>query len=584
MISAIRELGIMALKASGKDVLSTLTETINQKKYPLMLIIELGNNECYSFQNIDIEGMNTPGASKYLYRKGSSRGANFSPTALITETEKTFDIKVLGWFRSIERKKPSINESDLAMFTAIKETLEKQQEQILSELQSKMNDIKEAAVLTLKVGGKYLLEIPAFRNAFLHLVAAKEDSISAVDKVCSVCGKRKAKVSGGARAYKFYTIDKPGSITGHFIAENSWRNYPVCSDCSLALDEGKRILEKHFRFSFYGLSYCLIPKLLFGAPSPIIIKILTGQMDKEIRLNTPAGTKLTTFEDDILDILTEEQDSMTMQFLFLKKEQSAERILLLIEDVLPSRLRTLFGAKAKVDKAFPNFPFHLGRIRSFYAKSDEGKKENDLDKYFLEVIDRVFKGLSVSMQFLCVHFMREIRRDFNQGDTRLSKALDAMESIQFFTYLKMLEKKEVPMTSTIFDPIFTKYVSQLDTPEKRGIFLLGALTKMLLNAQYTERKSQPFLVQLMGLKMDELNIKGLLAKVENKFQEYNRFDKGKAQVAEVISRLFMESPAKWRMSIDEINFYFVCGMNLYNEVNVLLYGNKKEEEPADDNQ
>lgn len=140
------------------------------------------------------------------------------------------------------------------------------------------------------------------------------------------------------------------------------------------------------------------------------------------------------------------------------------------------------------------------------------------------------------------------------------------------------------MTSTIFDPIFTKYVSQLDTPEKRGIFLLGALTKMLLNAQYTERKSQPFLVQLMGLKMDELNIKGLLAKVENKFQEYNRFDKGKAQVAEVISRLFMESPAKWRMSIDEINFYFVCGMNLYNEVNVLLYGNKKEEEPADDNQ
>lgn len=139
------------------------------------------------------------------------------------------------------------------------------------------------------------------------------------------------------------------------------------------------------------------------------------------------------------------------------------------------------------------------------------------------------------------------------------------------------------MTPTIFDPIFARYGSQLDTSEKRGIFLLGALSKMLLNAQYTERKSQPFLVQLMGLKMDERNIKGLLAKVENKFREYNRFDKGKAQVAEAISRLFMESPVKWRMSVDELNFYFVCGMNLYNEVNVLLYGSK-EEEPADDNQ
>lgn len=114
-------------------------------------------------------------------------------------------------------------------------------------------------------------------------------------------------------------------------------------------------------------------------------------MDRDIKLNTPAGTKLTTFEDDILDILAEEQDTMTMQFLFLKKEQSAERILLLIEDVLPSRLRTLFEAKVKVDKAFPSFPFHLGRIRTFFAKSDEGKKENDLDKYFLEMIDKVFK-------------------------------------------------------------------------------------------------------------------------------------------------------------------------------------------------
>lgn len=138
------------------------------------------------------------------------------------------------------------------------------------------------------------------------------------------------------------------------------------------------------------------------------------------------------------------------------------------------------------------------------------------------------------------------------------------------------------MTSTVFDSIFAKYNSQLDTSEKRGIFLLGALTKMLLNAQYTERKSQPFLVQLAGLKMDEPKIKGLLAKVENKFREYNRFDKGKAQVAESISRLFMESPAKWGMSIDELNFYFVCGMNLYNEVNMLLYGNK-EEETADGN-
>lgn len=582
MISAISKLGSLALESSGKSVLSALTETINDDKYPLMLIIELDNNDCYSFQKIDLEGMNTPGATRYLYRRGSPRGANFSPTALITEIEKTFEVKMLGWFRSTIKRKPTIKNSELVMFTAIKDTLEKKKEKILGELQTKMVDIKDGAALTLKIGGRYLQEIPAFRNAFEQLIAAKTSRISAADKICSICGERKTNVSAGAPAYTFYTIDKPGSITGHFIRENSWRNYPVCSDCSLALDEGKRILERHFQFSFYGLRYCLIPQFMFGTPSELIIRIITGKMDKTIKINAPAGTKLTTFEDDILDILAKEKDSMSMQFLFLKKEQSAERILLLIEDVLPSRLRTLFWAKEEVDRNFPDNPFHLGRIRVFFAKSDEGKRENDLDKYFLEITDKIFKGLPVTMKFLCSHFMREIRRDFNRGDTRLFKATDAMESVQFFYYLQMLGKKEVNMTSTVFDTIFAKYNNQLDTPEKRGIFLLGALTKMLLNAQYAERKSQPFLVQLAGLKMDEPKIKGLLAKVENKFREYNRFDKGKAQVAESISRLFMESPAKWGMSIDELNFYFVCGMNLYNEVNMLLYGNK-EEETADGN-
>lgn len=579
MISAVREIGMLSLKMSGKDVLSTLIETINQNKYPNMLVIELEDDEQFGFLKIDLEETNAIGYEKYLYRKGAPNGANFSPTAIITEPEKTLQVKIIGWFKSIE--KFDINPAELKFFKAIRATLENQQQNILSSLKMKMKDLKGSAGITLKLGGRYLQELPIFRNAFLQQVMAKEDNISALDKTCSVCGQRKVKVSGGSPAYKFYTIDKPGSITGHFIKENSWRNFPVCSECSLALDEGKRVVEENFKFSFYGLPYYLIPKFILGEPSPVVLSIIAGKMEKSIKLNANSGIKLTNYEDDILAHLAEEKDTMTLQFLFLRSQQGAERILLLVEDILPSRLRHLFMAKEKVDRIFPGSPFHLGCIRTFFSKSDEGKRDNDLDKYFLEIIDRIFKDISVSMQFLTIHFMREIRRDFNVGEKSfykaMSKVAEAMKSVEFFSRLKMLGGKEVKMSMSLFDSVFERYGAQLDTPEKKGIFLLGSFARMLLNVQYVERKTQPFLTQLMGLKMDAKHVKGLLAKVENKFREYERFDKGKAQLAESIARFFMESSPAWRLTVDEINFYFVCGMNLYNEVNMVIYGKKEEE-------
>lgn len=55
-------------------------------------------------------------------------------------------------------------------------------------------------------------------------------------------------------------------------------------------------------------------------------------------------------EDEILDYLADAEDSMTVNLLFLRKSNSAERILLLIEDVFPSHLREIFNAKEQVDK------------------------------------------------------------------------------------------------------------------------------------------------------------------------------------------------------------------------------------------
>lgn len=582
MITAIKELGELMLEVSGKDTLSTLIETIDEKRYPHMVSIVLEEDESFDFKGVELESTNAQESSKYLYRKGPARGSNFSPTALVTEIDKTYEIKILGWFSTIQKSK-NLNKMEKEYFNKTLKSLEKNKKIILQMIGEKTSDLKSGFALTIKIGSQYLKEIPLFREAFLKMIYEKEEKISADNNICSVCGEKKEKIYGGASPFKFYTIDKPGFISGEFNESLSWRNFPVCRECSLALVEGKNTLKQYLSFRFYGLNYLLVPNFIFGKESrETVTPILLYDTRKKILLNQRVEDNLTTYEEDILHFLSEAKDTLTLHFLFLQAKQSAERILLLIEDVLPSRLRELFRAKKVVDEVFPETPFHLGRIRTFFAKSDENKGTNDLDKYFLEITDSIFKNKPIAYEFLVSNFMREIRKNFNNDDEKYKyKGTDAIQSTLFLSELNLITRKEVNVVETKFDSVFHKYMHQLDTNEKRAIFLLGSLTKMLLNIQWQERKSQPFLAQLKGLKMNNKDIIGLLPKVEAKLREYDRFDKGKAFVAEEISRLFMSSNKKWALTVDEINFYFVCGMNLYNEINLIVY-DEKEEKSDDD--
>ncbi len=577
MLSEVMELGALFLEQEEKTPLDVLIEPIDSNKYEHVIGIVLEKQgEKYIYKKIDLEQTGSVNSKKYLYKKGSSRGSNYSPTALVTELDKTFEIKVLDWFKNFKKKKIKL---DSSLIEDIEKALIESKETILEEIKHVAADINNF-VITIKISDKYLYDIPEFKDAFLALIMEKNEEISEKNKTCSVCGKQKEKIYGGASPFKFYTIDKPGFIAGGFDKDLSWRNFPVCSDCTLALDEGKRIVESKMKFWFYGLDYMLIPSFTFGNEGKeIIIDIIEEKLDKKILLNAEKESSLVTSENDILQILSYLKDNLTLHFLFMKSQQGAERILLIIDDILPSRIRRIFEAKKTVDVLFPHkMFFHLGRIRTFFAKSDVGKRENDLDKYFLEIIDAIFKGKTIDFKFLTLHYMREIRREFNNEEDNnfFYKTIDAIQSTIFLSNLKVIKSGEGSVVQTQFDSVFEKYSLRLDSNAKRGIFLLGALTKLLLNVQYDRRKSQPFLNQLKGLKMNEKDMLGLLPKVVGKLEEYESFDKGKRIVAEEIARLLLSSDTKWKLSVDEINFYFVCGMNLHDEIKQIIY--PKEEE------
>jgi CRISPR-associated protein Csh1 len=75
--------------------------------------------------------------------------------------------------------------------------------------------------------------------------------------------------------------------------------------------------------------------------------------------------------------------------------------------------------------------------------------------------------------------------------------------------------------------------------------------------------------------MDEKDFKGLIPKIQNKLYEYDAFDKGKQKLAEEASYYLLTAGDNWKMSIDEMNFYFATGMNLINDITKIIYPEKK---------
>lgn len=405
MLDAIKQLGQFVIEKHGKDALDILVEDPDSTgNYTRVITIEIKQNkDDFILSEVGLEKYDKTKKLKYLYRKGAANGADFSPTAKLSDKPKgTFDRKILGWFKILDKKKVKIDDADRDFLENIREVLEENADEIKEKIVNYRDSIpkKEGMLVTLEIiqngEAKYVGDFPVFRELLIQQVKEKDEKISAKQKICSLCGKHREKVLGNIDTYAFYTIDKPGYITGNFDKKKSWRNFPVCPECKLKLDEGKRFVEENLTFKFCGIRYNLIPKFIVGTDelSEYVIDIFTDT-SKLVSLKQERVETITDDEEEILDLLKDVQDIITLNFLFIQKSNAAERILLVIEDVFPSRLRQIFDAKYRVDEIYDN-NFTFRTIRNFFFKSDKNKRNSDLDKYFLDIVDKVFKDRPIS--------------------------------------------------------------------------------------------------------------------------------------------------------------------------------------------
>jgi CRISPR-associated protein Csh1 len=601
MIEAIRNIGEYALEKEEKSTDNPLEILIdnpaNRDTKNILFILLDEENEEFKYHGIEIEEYSKGKLKKYLYRKGSgARGTDITPISMVTDIVKTFDIKILNWFKNHDSDKNNKSE----MIQNIYFSITKNKEKILKDLIEK--SAIENNIISFKINRKYLGDFEIFKKILVDKASEsfykKFGKISkSENKLCSVCNRNNAEVYGFVGTFNFYTVDKPGFISSGFRQEDAWKNYPVCLNCTLTLEEGKKYLGDNLNFNFYGFKYLLIPKFIKGIKKDIQEDIFTKiKLQKDPKFGKKEIKHLTSDENDVLEIMSKQQNYLNNNFLFYSAPKGFNgavfNILMYIEDILPSRLKQLFEAKNVVDQEeiFQNceidlyqegkkigkglLEFNFGILRTFFPRITNNRTFN---KYFLDITSKIFTNKQVGHDFLLNFIVKKIRDDFMQNYPTKIDTLKAFMLLNYLNKLGILNlKEEVKMeTEKLFlhgteeneiiervELFFNKYSNFFNVNVKKAIFLEGVLTQFLLNIQYQERKATPFRIKLKGLKLDEKQIKKLLPEIQNKLEEYGK--NYYKELESIISNYFVLSGNDWNISNDEISFYFVLGMNLSN--------------------
>lgn len=606
-------------KSGRGESLSTYIENPNSTgRYNSVLLILLKENDSnYSFSRVIMDEFKSD-LGLYLYKKGAPNGTDITPTSkLAGSLEKTFRNRFLKWFANYDSY--DLSDEDKNALKKMNVALNEEKDRILSELQRKSSEknSKDNAIITMGFEGNdgysYLGECPIFSKILMrkgkdkYFVKKSQGESRGERAVCSVCKETKDEVYGFAIPWTFHTFDKPGFIAGGFKVNESWKNTPVCFDCATRLEVGKKYIEENLDFGFYGFRYLLVPKLSFERDGNETLKevlaILAKQGEKRnLKINREVKNRITSDEDEVLEFVKDQKDFFSNSLLFYKKEQSSYRILLLIDGILPSRLRVLFDAKEKVDKRFKiyndsllsedqkeknHLEFNFGVLRRFFPSES---KNRTFDKIFLEIVDKIFVGDRISYHLIMDFVMNEVRsafiKDFPTNIATLNgflllhyiKELDLFKSNitemkdmneQSNKLLRTEELESLPLEQRI-ERFFEANRDFFNSDAKKATFLEGVLTQMLLNIQYKNKKATPFRTKLHGLKLNEPLIKRLLPEIQNKLEEYE--ENYYRDLETLIAEHFVSSGTNWKETDNELSFYFVLGMNMHK-----LFRNATEE-------
>ncbi len=592
----------MGYQDSADDLLKVFTEDPSDKgRYRQAIVIqlkeEIGEGKL-KYIGTKVKEYDSRDIYRYMYKQGSPNGSDLSPTAKITKPERTLRNKILKRIQEVADycQIENMNEESRLVHEMVN-VIEKEYDHILQDLEQiyKNRDRNILCFLTvsaIKDEKEFLPgDIPVFQKAFVNdsLRGFYYRTTGNIDTriesgVCSMCHQTDIETYGFASPFSFYTIDKPGYISGGFQKSMIPYNYPVCRMCSIWLLLGKKYLDEHLTFNAFGKSLYIIPKTKNTSSLSRVLNNLkklnhaeTFNEFQEIYLDR---------EDKLFKYLSQIDEDCTFNIVFFKEDNRAFRILLDLNDVLPSRLKTIFQMMKNIISTdfFRQFPvsgkremhiwFNFNWLRDILESSGN-------DRYFMEAFGSIITNKKIDYHFLLKFVMQELINAFNETGKKDYK-LFTISSYGFLLFLHNLnllnyyrkggdymnipdrnvyDIKDYSSRKDMFEAFFHDHRSFFDKPEKKAAFMIGYLTQNLLNIQMKKYDNNtPFRARLKGLKLTEKDIRRLYYEISNKLGEYEihylKPEEG------LCAGYFIRTDGKWRMLNEEISFFVALGMNM----------------------
>lgn len=628
---AFVEIGKLELKRMGdKEPYQLFIQNMFPKKDNYKMIVAVfelktvDQQTICSFKNIDVQNASNLNYERYAYREGASSGGNITFTTKLSITkEEDYDKKLNNTLLNKQFKKliallkSSALIDEYKIFNTVYQYfLQKENyNNVKFELSNLFNALSKedkissglSLMFIVNAEEKYLADFQIIQQ-ILSASGLKEKSIKykikseGLDAICSVCTQKKPILHGFASPFKYATVDKPGMVSGFFKQANNWKNYPICTDCSLEFELGRFYVAKNLSGYFHKKAYYAIPKTILSKDLKSLEKACMRLKEIYSNLNKEEGQKIKLKEDGLQKMIAMEKDYFNLNLLFFEEDPKNKsiKIKLLLEEIFPSRFRKLFvDVPSKInnqslykkaiyiDKVQSDLTFNFGVLQTFFEED------------FYDCIQRVFMLQPIAEEVLYNKFMRAITMNYNKGYSLYPLILKAHLTLSYLQELNIIPKQHFSMEENqitsksektlfrtfTFDPdrinIFLEKQDHFfgaNSKARKGVFFVGAMVKNLLVAQSLELNgSTPFEKKLKGYNINANDLKTIYREAYGKLKVYKEieFYYYPEKLMDFVDQYFnLNIDAIEKMSVNELSFFFISGMQLINELRAFKIENK----------
>jgi CRISPR-associated protein Csh1 len=544
------------------------------------------------YEGIQVEEYDPSHRLWYLFRPGPSNG--FEPTG--TSAMPRWNPNQAGDFEKrvltkLTKRLPKSAESALrdaqeiedwerealAAFAGLGSCAAK----VSTDIAARHTDPKKGGILTLgwRLPDGQLRRVGDFKAFQQSLAKAGRSSASNMRTVgestgtgeCSICGTKNVTVSGLLRIepFKFYTVDKPGAVSGGFDSAQAWRNFPVCAGCAARAQFSGERLKKNLTFDYYGFQYLVLPSVV--QPNPTIVHELLDRLC-QARVTRTAAARLTDAEDELFWAVAQERNIVQLDLVFYEVGGRSFRPALHVSGLIPSHFQALFQARARVDthpwlrpdvkgSLLPK-PYSFGTLRDVLK---------GFDAEFLEATRAALMRRSFGDRTLIRFGMQLARQDF-VSDGKWRQRIGALcASMLFFEELTSSAKDGTVVTVQFGNSPQAERVRRVlaesngalrGNPEAQAAFVTGACCKRIEQIQQNELGSAPFREKYKALKLAQKDIRQLFVDASAKAQAYEDQGDIVSGLLACAAEALRASPDTWSLAPDEVSYYFALGLAL----------------------